>query len=271
MPTPTMSRRSPDQQKAKPTEIKKKVMSEGVILEFVVDNKQGVMPDIPQSDYGSCIMNMPLIQHQLIETEEDRAQIEQINQRIKNDIDMARRTDDAKNVSAHQTDFLFYKQSQGVNWVREVAFKFVERFIDLNRWKLYPVDGWGIRYQKGDRTKKHAHWPHSWAYVYFVDCGDDCSPLEIYSEPDPAIQRTLDLAREHDKSGQAIPESIAYQRHSVKPEPGKLCIFPGWVPHEVKEQQSERARYVVAGNIAQIAVHPQGIEVNVDGYISGKA
>ena len=158
-----------------------------------------------------------------------------------------------------------------MNWVREVAFKFVERFIDLNRWKLYPVDGWGIRYQKGDRTKKHAHWPHSWAYVYFVDCGDDCSPLEIYSEPDPAIQRTLDLAREHDKSGQAIPESIAYQRHSIKPEPGKLCIFPGWVPHEVKEQQSERARYVVAGNIAQIAVHPQGIEVNVDGYISGKA
>ena len=39
----------------------------------------------------------------------------------------------------------------------------------------------------------------------------------------------------------------------------------------MKEQQSERARYVVAGNIAQIAVHPQGIEVNVDGYISGKA
>ena len=53
MPTPTMSRRSPDQQRAKPKEIKKKVMTEGVILEFVVDNKQGVMPDIPQSDYGS--------------------------------------------------------------------------------------------------------------------------------------------------------------------------------------------------------------------------
>ena len=72
------------------------------------------MPDIPQSDYGSCIMNMPLIQHQLMTTDEDRAQIQQINQRIKNDIDMARRTDDAKNVSAHQTDFLFYKQSQAV-------------------------------------------------------------------------------------------------------------------------------------------------------------
>ena len=84
--------------------------------------------------------------------------------------------------------------------------------------------------------------------------GPDAAPLEIYDEPDPAIQKTLDLAREYDKSGQAIPASISFQRHSILPEAGKLCIFPGWVQHEVPKHESDQPRYIVAGNIAQVRI-----------------
>ena len=253
-PLPTLTRRAKGSKKPKPKPVVKSVPKEGVVLEFIVDNKAGVMPDIPQDDYGSCICNFPLIQHQLIETDQDKAQIEMINQAIIADIDAAKTTPDTKNVKAHQTDFLFYKDSPGVDWVRRTAFSFVERMIDLRRWTLLPVDGWGIRYDRGDSAQRHAHWPHSWAYVYTVSAGPDAAPLEIYDEPDPAIQKTLDLAREYDKSGQAIPASISFQRHSVIPEAGKLCIFPGWVQHEVPKHESDQPRYIVAGNIAQVRI-----------------
>ena len=165
-PLPTLTRRAKGSKKPKPKPVVKSVPKEGVVLEFIVDNKAGVMPDIPQDDYGSCICNFPLIQHQLIETDQDKAQIEMINQAIIADIDAAKTTPDTKNVKAHQTDFLFYKDSPGVDWVRRTAFSFVERMIDLRRWTLLPVDGWGIRYNRGDSAQRHAHWPHSWAYVY---------------------------------------------------------------------------------------------------------
>ena len=249
--------------------IKKSVPESGVQLEFIVDNNAGILPDIPQANYGSCMMNMPLIEHHLMANDEDKKQITKINERIKNDIDMARATADSKNVYAHQTDFLFYKQSQGVNWVREIAFRFIEPVIDLNRWTLAPVDGWGIKYNKGDRARRHSHWPYTWAFVYFVDSCPKCSYLEIYDTPDPAIDNLLERAREFDQSGQAIPKNMMYKRHSVKPDPGKMVIFPGWVPHEVFEHECDHPRYVVAGNVAMLAVEPQGMEVNVDGYVSG--
>jgi len=247
-----LTRRSKNEPKPTPPEVEKSVPEHGVVLEFIVDNKAGVMPDIPQERYGSCIMTMPLVQHQCITTEEDKEAIGQINAAIIADIDAAEKTPDSKNVYAHQTDFLMYKQSPAIDWVRKIAFNFVERLIATDHWTLFPVDGWGIRYEKGDRSQKHAHWPHSWAFVYYPDAPEGSAPLEIYDKPDPAIDKTLNLAREHDTSGQAIPDKLEYERHTIIPETGKLVIFPGWVQHEVKPHPIDEPRYTVAGNIAMI-------------------
>jgi hypothetical protein len=245
--------------------------SHGMVLQFIVDNNEGIMPDVPQMDYGSAVMNMPLIQHQLMETEQDKQAIGMINNIMIDDIQGAERAAESKNVHAFQTDWLFYKQCESITWAKNMAIKFIERLVDLNIWTLLPVDGWGLKYSKGEYTKEHAHWPHSWAWVYYASACPDCSPLEVYDQPDPAVNKTLKLAREMDESGQAIPESIEYTRHTVIPEAGKLVIMPGWVQHEVKPHQCDHARYGAAGNIAMVRTGGAvGPAMNFDGYVTGE-
>jgi len=205
-------------------------MSTTTIHEIVCDNTNGVLPDLPVDKYGSCIVDKALIEHHF--------DVNKINKQIIRDINLSKCAEDTKNVKAHQTDFLFYKKSAGIDWVRRAAFKIIESYISLNHWQLLPVDGWGIRYNKGDHTQLHSHWPHTWAFVYFPDGCANCSPLDIYEQPDPVAQF-----------------ECQYQRASIIPQPGKMVIFPGWVLHGVKRHQCDHPRYTVAGNVAQVRIN----------------
>ncbi len=265
--------RDPNQPKATwEGEVKQQLNpTHGIVLQFIVDNNEGVMPDVPQSEYGSAVMNLPIVNHQLMETEDDKQQIGLINNIMIDDIEKAIPAKDSKNVRAHQTQWLYYKESEAINWAKDIAISFLSRVIDLNHWMLLPVDGWGLRYDKGDHAKEHAHWPHSWAWIYYASACPESAPLEIYADPDPAVNKTLQLAKEMDTTGQKIPDTIQYERHTIEPEPGRLIIIPGWVQHEVKPHESDYPRYAAAGNIAMVrAGGPKGPTMNFDSYVAGK-
>ena len=81
------------------------------------------------------------------------------------------------------------------------------------------VGCWFARYNKGDYTHSHAHKPHTWSWVYFINTPRGSAPL-IFTT-----------------SGK-----------KVKAEAGKVVIFDAQVLHEVPKNKCDN-RVVCAGNI----------------------
>ena len=84
----------------------------------------------------------------------------------------------------------------------------------------YEVDHfWISKYEKGDYTHAHHHYPSAWSFVYFVTTPKGSSPLVFPT------------------SGKRI-----------KAEEGKVVVFPGHLEHSVPKNKCD-GRMVVAGNI----------------------
>jgi hypothetical protein len=79
---------------------------------------------------------------------------------------------------------------------------------------------WGIKYESGDSTGKHDHWPSIWTACYYLNPPNDCAGLYF-----------TDLKEE------------------LKVENGMLVLFPGWVSHEVRSHKFVGNRYVIAANL----------------------
>tara|TARA_B100000902_G_C26846846_1_gene686167 strand:- start:52 stop:594 length:543 start_codon:yes stop_codon:yes gene_type:complete len=84
---------------------------------------------------------------------------------------------------------------------------------------------WVAKYNRGDYTLSHLHTPAAYGYVYFVKSPKGSSPLVFTT------------------SGKKI-----------KPEEGKVVIFPGNMNHHVPKNRCDD-RIVVAGNI--VPKHPK--------------
>tara|TARA_R100000008_G_scaffold85757_1_gene76550 strand:- start:117 stop:644 length:528 start_codon:yes stop_codon:yes gene_type:complete len=128
------------------------------------------------------------------------------------------------NIHANQVTIPPEKRTESLNNV----LKWVDQVLQCNEWyiKTYEHDGeisislWAARYNKGEYTVSHHHFPYSiFAFVYFVKSPPGSSPL-VFS-----------------RSGKRI-----------KPEEGKLVIFPGNVMHHVPKNNSDD-RVTLAGNI----------------------
>ena len=81
------------------------------------------------------------------------------------------------------------------------------------------VGCWFAKYNKGDSTQRHHHRPHTWSWVYFVNCPRGSSPL-VFSA-----------------SGKRI-----------KAEEGKVVIFDEQILNEVPKNRWDY-RKVFAGNV----------------------
>tara|TARA_B100000902_G_scaffold362698_1_gene381185 strand:+ start:218 stop:715 length:498 start_codon:yes stop_codon:yes gene_type:complete len=77
---------------------------------------------------------------------------------------------------------------------------------------------WIAKYNKGDFTLSHSHYPCLHSFVYFVNSPKGSSPLVFTS------------------SGQ-----------SVEAKKGRIVIFPGILEHHVPENQCDN-RVIIAGN-----------------------
>ena len=92
------------------------------------------------------------------------------------------------------------------------------------------LDCWGVLY-KPNASKEtwtlglepHYHWPATWAFTYYVDACNECSPIVFPNCKDANIHT---------------------------PKTGLLIIFPGWVAHAVPPHKCKHNRISIAGNIA---------------------
>lgn len=79
---------------------------------------------------------------------------------------------------------------------------------------------WGTRYESGEITTPHDHWPTTWAFCYYIDPPENCSGL---------IFPTLD--------------------YELKIEHGMLVIFRSHLIHETTQKSFEGNRYCVVGTV----------------------
>ena len=86
-------------------------------------------------------------------------------------------------------------------------------------WDFKVYNSWVAHYSKGQYAQSHYHIPASFSFVYFVSSPKGSSPL-IFTE-----------------SGRRI-----------KPEEGKVVIFPGDMLHQVPKNKCD-GRMILAGNI----------------------
>ena len=122
------------------------------------------------------------------------------------------------------------------NWRSDWMVQTDKRFNEFNEWILEAcsfacqyhlntqvtfsiANEWLMVYEKGDYAKPHEHFPYCLSVIYYVDCDANAAPV-------------------------IFENSI-----EVKPEVGKLIIFPSELKHEVK--QTEGKRVVVSMNLNQ--------------------
>ena len=86
-------------------------------------------------------------------------------------------------------------------------------------------ESWGLIYEKGQSTNKHMHWPSLWSYTYCVSGCSECSPFTFVN-------------------------TNVYDKF-VKPKVGQMILFPSWLFHEVRTQECEHERIMIAGNLRE--------------------
>lgn len=129
----------------------------------------------------------------------------------------------ATNVKALMTHWDMYNHSKAfsdfVIWVTEC---FGECPLDsFQRQRDYKLNAlWGMIYRDGEHAIAHHHIPAYFSFVYFVKVSDLSSPL-------------------------IFKASSTY----IKPEIGKLILFPSYLLHYVPEQTGNEERISIAGNI----------------------
>lgn len=82
------------------------------------------------------------------------------------------------------------------------------------------ADCWGVIYDQTDKTIAHSHYPSDFAAVMYLDADEQCAPI------------------------------IFDRKLLVQPKPNTLIMFPGYLLHEVPENQGRRT--IVAMNLNKI-------------------
>ena len=129
------------------------------------------------------------------------------------------------NVKAQMTEWRMFNESGGEHFQEVIEFS-MRVAVENSPAKFTPgcSDCWGAIYRKGEYAQKHDHWPCLWSWTYYVNVSDKCSPL-------------------------VFPNAGEDGGAFVRPKNGLLVLFPGWVVHEVKPQQNDHERVMVAGNL----------------------
>jgi len=132
------------------------------------------------------------------------------------------------NVKADMTDFRMWEPQQPGHKQFQVICKFAIEMAIANSppqalefFKPAVSDCWGVVYRENEYTKRHDHWPSIWSFSYYVNVSPTCSPI-------------------------VFPDA----EKSIQPENGMMCMFPGWIAHEVPKQSAQSERVMIAGNIS---------------------
>tara|TARA_Y100001963_G_scaffold92574_1_gene127423 strand:- start:2314 stop:2898 length:585 start_codon:yes stop_codon:yes gene_type:complete len=123
------------------------------------------------------------------------------------------------NVEAPMTDWKLHNKFDSYNWIANKACRLAEQITTkMANCTFKCIDCWGVRYRPGESTKRHSHWPHQFAFSYYIKMPDTPAPI-----------------------------TFPTANYEYNPKVGDLVLFPGWIQHEVKEVDGERI--MVAGNL----------------------
>lgn len=104
----------------------------------------------------------------------------------------------------------------------------------------FSITAWGNIIQQGHYHRQHNHPGSAWSGVYYVDAGD-CEPgsiagvLELF-DPRPFTEMV------------ETPGSPYGQRVLIRPQPGLMVLFPGWLYHFVHPYRGNGERISIAFN-----------------------
>ena len=125
------------------------------------------------------------------------------------------------NVKAYMTDWFMQRKYHIFNSVGDIAIKFAQE-ASPSEVQLELYDIWGAVYKRGDFTKNHDHWPHTWSFSYYVK-SDGTTPIIFPDSP--------------------------YSPYSLYPKTNDIVLFPGILRHGVPIHESDEERIIVSGNI----------------------
>ena len=149
---------------------------------------------------------------------------EELNVQLERDIRICGdQQNKSTNLKALMTHWDMFNHSEVFNnlldWITE-CFGQCD-LLSFKRQTEYKLNSlWGMIYKKGEHARPHDHLPSYFSFVYFVKVDETSSPL-------------------------IFEASSTY----IKPEPGKIVLFPSHLKHYVPEQTSDCERITIAGNI----------------------
>ena len=97
----------------------------------------------------------------------------------------------------------------------------------FEKYKLTLKDSWVQKYLKNNYHSLHTHDVKTKSFVWFIQGDKNSSPLYFYDVGFPMVD-----------TNQSIKINFV---------PGKLIIFPGFIPHEVRPNKNNN-RLIVSGN-----------------------
>lgn len=99
------------------------------------------------------------------------------------------------------------------------------------------AEAWAVVYRSGGSLRPHTHHDSAWSGVYYVEAGAPGSGAGYLQLLDP---RPAAIARQ---------ASAGVQR--IRPVPGRMVAFPGWLPHSVQATATgDSLRICIAWNVA---------------------
>lgn len=101
------------------------------------------------------------------------------------------------------------------------------------------AEAWAVVYRSGGSLRPHTHHDSVWSGVYYVAAGGTSG------EPEAGYLQLLD------PRPAAIAVQITGGPERIRPVPGRMVAFPGWLPHSVRATaDSDSQRICIAWNVA---------------------
>ena len=107
---------------------------------------------------------------------------------------------------------------------------------------------WSIINKKRDFNEPHRHGGSILSLAYYVKVPKDNKGGIIYFK-DPRIASISRRPMSKPNSHSLLTKTHAAGHHTIEPKEGLLLIFPGWLEHGVKPNESNEDRIVISANI----------------------
>ena len=118
----------------------------------------------------------------------------------------------------------------------------------------WQVQGWANVSPPGAGNDAHAHPGAYWSAVYYVDDGgaaDGRHAALTLEDPRFPLNRMVQPDFRVKADGFLDATEVV-----IRPEPGKLVIFPSWLRHRVPVHEGTRDRVSIAMNVLAVPVEP---------------